>query len=122
MNLNDIYRIFKIRQLDDEIGPGERLGAGQVERTFSFDIEADRWSVAYLIGSDIDLWADDEMCFPSPYQTSTQVGSDYELRKAISAHLESSGFELITDNPVPGTSGLPSLWRLASEGYSILTF
>lgn len=35
---------------------------------------------------------------------------------------EKSGFDLIKDNPVPGTSGLPSLRNLISEGYSILTF
>jgi hypothetical protein len=35
---------------------------------------------------------------------------------------EASGLDLITDNPVPGTTGLPSLAALASEGRSILTF
>ena len=35
---------------------------------------------------------------------------------------EKSGFDLISENAVPGTSGLPSLRRLASEGYAILTF
>jgi hypothetical protein len=33
-----------------------------------------------------------------------------------------SGFELVKDNPVPGTSGLPSLRDLVHQGYSILTF
>ena len=33
-----------------------------------------------------------------------------------------SGFELITDNPVPGTTGLPSLQTLVSQGFAILTF
>jgi hypothetical protein len=33
-----------------------------------------------------------------------------------------SGFELVNDNRVPGTSGLPSLRELAQQGYSILTF
>ena len=33
-----------------------------------------------------------------------------------------SGFELVKDNRVPGTSGLPSLRELALKGYSILTF
>lgn len=32
------------------------------------------------------------------------------------------GLDLITENAVPTTSGLPSLARLQSEGYSILTF
>ena len=35
---------------------------------------------------------------------------------------EQSGFDLIKDNPVPGTSGLPSLPGLAADGYSVLTF
>ncbi len=35
---------------------------------------------------------------------------------------EKSGFDLIKDNPVPGTSGLPSLHNLIAEGYVILTF
>ena len=35
---------------------------------------------------------------------------------------EQSGFELITDNPVPGTSGLPSLHKLTADGYTVLTF
>lgn len=33
-----------------------------------------------------------------------------------------SGFSLIKDNAVPGTSGLPSLRKLTAEGYSIMVF
>ncbi len=33
-----------------------------------------------------------------------------------------NGFELVSGNAVPGTSGLPSLQSLMSDGYSILTF
>ena len=33
-----------------------------------------------------------------------------------------SAFEFVTGNAVPGTSGLSSLRKLASEGYSILCF
>ena len=39
-----------------------------------------------------------------------------------SAEVENNGFDLIKNNPVPGTSGLPSLRTLANEGYNILTF
>ena len=35
---------------------------------------------------------------------------------------EKAGLDLIKDNPVPGTSGFPSLRKLASEGSTILTF
>jgi len=33
-----------------------------------------------------------------------------------------AGFDRIDGNPVPGTSGLPSLRKLVSEGYNLLTF
>ena len=36
--------------------------------------------------------------------------------------VKKSGFDLIKDNPVPGTSGLPSLRKLAGDGYTVLTF
>jgi hypothetical protein len=35
---------------------------------------------------------------------------------------EGSGFTLVGDNAVPGTSGLPSLARYVADGYSVLTF
>ena len=36
--------------------------------------------------------------------------------------VKASGFDLITENEVPGTSGLPSLQSLIGEGYTILSF
>jgi hypothetical protein len=33
-----------------------------------------------------------------------------------------SGFDLIKDNPVPGTSGLPSLRTLSEDGYNVMVF
>jgi hypothetical protein len=33
-----------------------------------------------------------------------------------------NGFDLVTDNGVPGTSGLPSLGQLVADGYSVFTF
>lgn len=39
-----------------------------------------------------------------------------------SEEAKASGFDLITDNPVPGTTGLPSLAALLGEGRNILTF
>lgn len=35
---------------------------------------------------------------------------------------EAAGLDLIKDNPVPGTSGMPSLAKLAGDGYSTLIF
>jgi hypothetical protein len=36
--------------------------------------------------------------------------------------VEKSAFEFIKDNAVPGTAGLPSLRKLVSEGYTVLSF
>jgi len=36
--------------------------------------------------------------------------------------VEKSGYEYLTDNEIPGTRGLPSLHKLATEGYTLLTF
>ncbi len=36
--------------------------------------------------------------------------------------VKKSGFDLIQDNLVPGTTGLPSLATLLEEGFTILTF
>jgi hypothetical protein len=33
-----------------------------------------------------------------------------------------SGLEFLTDNPVPGTSGLPSLVQLQADGYRVTVF
>jgi len=38
------------------------------------------------------------------------------------ADAKANGFALLTDNPIPGTTGLPSLRNLTERGYSILTF
>ncbi len=38
------------------------------------------------------------------------------------AEAERSGFDLVTGNAVPGTSGLPSLAKYAADGYTVLTF
>ncbi len=38
------------------------------------------------------------------------------------AAAESNGFRLLSDNGVPGTSGLPSLATYLRDGYTVLTF
>jgi hypothetical protein len=35
---------------------------------------------------------------------------------------EKNGFDLVTDNRVPGTSGLPSIAQLAADGHTIYSF
>jgi len=36
--------------------------------------------------------------------------------------VEKSAFDFVKDNAVPGTAGLPSLRKLAADGYTILSF
>ena len=36
--------------------------------------------------------------------------------------VQAAGWSLVKDNPVPGTTGLPSLRNLVSAGYTVLTF
>jgi hypothetical protein len=35
---------------------------------------------------------------------------------------EKHGYDLVSDNHIPGTSGLASLARLAGDGYTVITF
>lgn len=35
---------------------------------------------------------------------------------------ETQGFDLIQENMVPGTTGLPSVGKLLTDGYTVLTF
>lgn len=39
-----------------------------------------------------------------------------------SEEVENSPFKFIGDNAVPGTKGLPSLRRLAADGYTVMSF
>jgi len=36
--------------------------------------------------------------------------------------VEKNGFELVKENMVPGTSGLPSVAGIVADGYTVLTF
>ncbi|MBI5041615.1 MAG: DsrE family protein [Gammaproteobacteria bacterium] len=35
---------------------------------------------------------------------------------------KASGLDMLKDNPVPGTSGLPSLRKLRADGYDVIVF
>ena len=39
-----------------------------------------------------------------------------------SDEVAASGFDLISENPVPGTAGLPSVQALLTQGHTVLTF
>jgi hypothetical protein len=36
--------------------------------------------------------------------------------------VKEAGYSVVKDNPVPGTTGLPSLRRLTEQGYTVLSF
>jgi hypothetical protein len=36
--------------------------------------------------------------------------------------VQASEFDFITDNPIPGTAGLPSVSRLMADGYNVLVY
>ena len=36
--------------------------------------------------------------------------------------VEKAGFDLITDDSAPGTSGLPGIAQIAADGYTVFTF
>jgi hypothetical protein len=50
------------------------------------------------------------------------VSSACAVAFGASDDAERHGFALITGNAVPGTPGLPSLAKYASDGYTVLTF
>ncbi len=41
---------------------------------------------------------------------------------ALAFEADPSGFDLVQDNAVPGTKGLPSLYKLQQQGYQVLMF
>lgn len=64
--------------LDDQVTELQRP-----ERAFAMPVEANRWTGVAIRPrtpqSPMDLWADDDLCVDSPYQTSTSFGQDPEL-------------------------------------------
>jgi hypothetical protein len=41
---------------------------------------------------------------------------------AVAFGADTSGFDLVKDNQVPGTSGLPSFVKLKKDGFNVITF
>ncbi len=60
---------------------GEQTVLTGAERTLTFGVQTDRWSAVDLLPTTglLDLWGDNEMCMPSPYQTSTEFIDRPEL-------------------------------------------
>lgn len=50
------------------------------------------------------------------------VSSGCAVAFGAGAGVDAAGLARLSDNPVPGTTGLPSLRGLAADGYQILTF
>lgn len=72
---------FMLRPTVDALIAGQTMPFAGAERTLSFAVQADRWSAVDLLPTAglLDLWGDNELCFPSPYQTSTEFIDRPEL-------------------------------------------
>lgn len=50
------------------------------------------------------------------------VGGRAPKGSAAREEAERAGFDMVTDNSVPGTSGLPGVAQIAADGYAAFTF
>lgn len=87
------------------------------EVTVLFQGAGSRW-IAELSKSDHPVRA----LFDSVKDTVAGVSCGCAEVFGATEEVGKSAFEFVKDNAVPGTAGLPSLRKLASEGYTILSF
>jgi hypothetical protein len=87
------------------------------EVTVLFQGAGSRW-IAELSKSDHPVHA----LFDTVKDTVAGVSCGCAEVFGATEEVEKSAFEFVKDNAVPGTAGLPSLRKLASEGYTILSF
>lgn len=87
------------------------------EVTVLFQGAGSRW-IAELSKSDHPVHA----LFDTVKDTVAGVSCGCAEVFGVTEEVEKSAFEFVKDNAVPGTAGLPSLRKLASEGYTILSF
>lgn len=87
------------------------------EVTVLFQGAGSRW-IAELSQSDHPVHA----LFDTVKDTVAGVSCGCAEVFGATEEVEKSAFEFVKDNAVPGTAGLPSLRKLASEGYTILSF
>ena len=116
--------------LSDPNGGEEALGRLFNALAAAYDFKARKQEVQVLFQGAGTRWAGllDAQDHPAHdlYQAvqDTVVGVSSACSDVFGAResAQKSGFDFITGNAVPGTSGLPSLARYAADGYTLLTF
>jgi len=116
--------------LSDPGNGDEALGRVFNALAFAYDLKQRKQHVEVLFQGAGTRWAAQLTSGDHPVHglykavEDTIVGASSACSDFFGARLdaERSGFDLVSENKVPGTSGLPSLARLAAEGYTVLTF
>ena len=116
--------------LSDPANGDEALGRVFNALAFAYDLKQRKQHVEVLFQGAGTRWAAQLTSVDHPVHglykavEDTIVGASSACSDFFGARLdaERSGFDLVSENKVPGTSGLPSLARLAAEGYTVLTF
>jgi hypothetical protein len=116
--------------LSDPGNGDEALGRVFNALAFAYDLKQRKQHVEVLFQGAGTRWAAQLTSVDHPVHglykavEDTIVGASSACSDFFGARLdaERSGFDLVSENKVPGTSGLPSLARLAAEGYTVLTF
>ena len=116
--------------LSDPRNGDEALGRVFNALAFAYDLKQRKQHVEVLFQGAGTRWAAQLTSVDHPVHglykavEDTIVGASSACSDFFGARLdaERSGFDLVSENKVPGTSGLPSLARLAAEGYTVLTF
>lgn len=116
--------------LSDPNNGEEALGRLFNALAAAYDMKARKHEVQLLFQGTGTRWAERLVRADHPAHAlfkaveGTVAGASSACCDVFSARagVEGSGFDLLADNEVPGTSGLPSLARLAAEGYTVLTF
>ena len=115
---------------DPKSGSEEALGRVFNALAATYDFKQKGGEVSLLFQGAGTRWLSDLSKTEHPAHTlfeevkDTVAGASAGCAEVFGAteDVKKSGFDLISDNPVPGTPGLPSLQRLLADGYTLLTF
>ncbi len=115
---------------DPKSGSDEALGRVFNGLATAFDVRSQGGQASILFHGPATRWpgvlADAEHPAHGLYQEVKELVAGVSCACADAfgggAEAQAAGLELIKDNPLPGTSGLPSLARLKADGFDVLTF